>query len=143
MIVYMDASALVKRYVVEEGSEDVSRLLDEADLVGTGLITRAEVSAALKKAVRMKALTLEEAEAAVKAFRSQWGDFVRVQATESLISKADTVAWEYDLRGYDAVHLASALMWQEAVGESVTIATYDRQLREAGKRAGLNVYPSD
>ncbi|MBI5349087.1 MAG: type II toxin-antitoxin system VapC family toxin [Chloroflexi bacterium] len=143
MIVYVDASALVKRYVVEEGSEDVSRLIDESDLVGTGLITRAEVSAALKKAVRMKALTLEEAEAAVKAFRSQWNDFVRVQASESLISKADTVAWEYDLRGYDAVHLASALVWQEAIGESVTIATYDHQLREASKRAGLNVYPSN
>ncbi|MBI5712548.1 MAG: type II toxin-antitoxin system VapC family toxin [Chloroflexi bacterium] len=143
MIVYLDASALVKRYVVEEGSEDVSRLIDESDLVGTGLITRAEVSAALKKAVRMKALTLEEAEAAVKAFRSQWNDFVRVQASESLISKADTVAWEYDLRGYDAVHLASALVWQEAIGESVTIATYDHQLREASKRAGLNVYPSN
>jgi len=143
MIVYLDASALVKRYVVEDGSEDVKQLLDDADLVGTGLISRAEVPAALKKAVRMKALTLEEAEAAVKVFRSQWGDFVRVQVTESLISKADTAAWEYDLRGYDAVHLASALVWQEAVGESVTLATFDRQLREASKRAGLNVHPSD
>ena len=29
--------------------------------------------------------------------------------------------------GYDAVQLASALTWQEAVGTEITLATFDRQ----------------
>ena len=57
--------------------------------------------------------------------------------------KADALAWEHDLRGYDAVHLASALFWQESLGEPVTIATFDAQLWQAGQPIGLSVWPED
>jgi hypothetical protein len=33
-----------------------------------------------------------------------------VQATEVLVARADELAWELGLRGYEAVHLASALV---------------------------------
>jgi hypothetical protein len=41
------------------------------------------------------------------------------------------------------VHLAAALLWQEGLEESVTLATFDRQLWEAGKQSGLTVFPAD
>jgi len=47
------------------------------------------------------------------------------------------------VRGYDAVHLASALIWQEGVGEVVTLATCDRQLWDAGHMQGLTVFPEN
>jgi predicted nucleic acid-binding protein len=50
MIPYLDASALVKRYVQEPGSEEVSRLIARARVVGTSAITRVEVTAALARA---------------------------------------------------------------------------------------------
>ena len=53
------------------------------------------------------------------------------------------MAWDFDLRGYDAVHLAAALLWQETIGEPVTLATFDRQLWQAGGRAGLSVWPEN
>lgn len=46
MIVYLDASALVKRYVTERGSGQVHSLIESADAMGTGMVTRAEVVAA-------------------------------------------------------------------------------------------------
>ena len=55
-IVYLDASALVKRYVEEPGSEELQGLLENAGVVGTAAITRVEVVAALAKAVRMGVL---------------------------------------------------------------------------------------
>jgi predicted nucleic acid-binding protein len=48
MIAYLDASALVERYVAERGSTEVATLLREAEAVGTALITLAEVGAALE-----------------------------------------------------------------------------------------------
>jgi predicted nucleic acid-binding protein len=45
------------------------------------------------------------------------------------------------LRGYDAVQLASALTWHESVGEDIVLATFDQQLWEAAKRAGLKPWP--
>jgi predicted nucleic acid-binding protein len=60
VIAYLDASALVKRYVAEAGSAEVGELIDQAAVVGTAIISRAEVAAAMAKAVRKALLTREE-----------------------------------------------------------------------------------
>jgi len=44
MIAYLDASALVKRYVAEAGSTEVNGLIGEVEALGTAVISRAEVS---------------------------------------------------------------------------------------------------
>ena len=111
--------------------------------MGTSLISRAETSAALAKAVRVRALSRDAGAAALQVFRSEWLLLIRVQATELVLARADTLAWELGLRGYDAVHLASALVWQEGVGEAVTLATYDRQLWDAARVQGLGIFPDD
>ncbi len=143
MILYLDASALVKRYVSERGTAEVGRIITQADGVGTSLISRAEISAALAKAVRVKLLTRNDATKALRVFRAQWNDLARLQLTETLIAQADALAWEHSLRGYDAVHLASALFWQEMIGEPLTLATYDRQLWEAARQLRLEVFPME
>jgi predicted nucleic acid-binding protein len=143
MILYLDASALVKRYVTEPGSVDVSEAMSRADAVGTALISRAEVVAALSKAVRQATLTQEEALANIRLFRSEWSILARVQITEIVVARADTFAWEHGLRGYDAVHLAAASWWQNAVGEQVTLSTFDRQLWIAASQVGLALHPAD
>ena len=67
------------------------------------------MAAALAKAVRTNALPAGDASAAMQVFRSEWPRLVRIQASEAVIAQADSLAWELGLRGYDAVHLASAL----------------------------------
>lgn len=141
MILYFDASALVKRYVAEKGSVDVARLLAQADIVGTSLISRAELPAALAKAACIKLLSRKDAAQALQVFRAEWGDWIRILLTETIVAQADTLSWEHSLRGYDAVHLATALFWQETLGEPLTLVTYDRQLWEAACKSKLNVFP--
>jgi predicted nucleic acid-binding protein len=141
MILYLDASALVKRYVAELGSTEMNEAITEADVVGTAIVSRAEVAAALAKSVRMRLLSVEDASACLRAFRNEWLDLVRVQVTEMVVTRAAALAWEYHLRGYDAVQLAAASIWQEAMGTLVTMATFDQQLWQAAKRVGLVPYP--
>lgn len=141
MIVYLDASALVKRYVAEAGSAEVALLIAQAGAVGTAILSRAEVAAALAKAVRMKVLPRAGALAALQVFSAEWEDLVRLQMTEVLVARAAALAWEHGLRGYDAAHLASAMFWQDMLGEQVTVATYDRQLWAAARAAGLAAWP--
>lgn len=66
-----------------------------------------------------------------------------MQVTEVLLARADELAWELGLRGHEAVHLASALLWQEGMGERVTVATFDRQLWEAANQRGMICLPDD
>ena len=143
MILYLDASALVKRYVAEIGSADVNRLIAQAESIGTAIVSRAEVVAALAKAARLGLLSRDEAEAALQVFRAQWPDLVRLQLTEIVLAQADALAWEHALRGYDAVHLAVASFWQDSLGEPVTLATFDRQLWQAGVATRMPTWPED
>ncbi|MGH7318444.1 MAG: type II toxin-antitoxin system VapC family toxin [Candidatus Rokuibacteriota bacterium] len=141
MIVYLDASALVKRYVAEAGSRETNRLIGRATVVGTALLSRPEVAAALARAVRVNVLTRADAAAALQAFRAHWNDLARLQVTETLVAKADALAWDGGLRGYDAVHLAAATLWRETLGDRVILATFDRQLWHAAAGAGLTPWP--
>jgi predicted nucleic acid-binding protein len=143
MLLYLDASALVKHYVVERFSEMVQEAIGNAEIVGTAILSRAEVSAALGKAVRVGVLNKKEAFQALKAFRKDWESLARVQTSESVVSRADALAWALSLRGYDAIHLASALIWRETINESVTFATFDSNLWNAAYVEGLELLPDD
>lgn len=141
MIAYLDASALVKRYIHESGSPETITLIDDAEMVATSIASRAEVAAALAKAVRLRMISGRAGRDAGQRLAEDWPDFVRVPLTEALAERADRLAWEYALRGYDAIQLASALTWQDAAGEATVIATFDQQLWDAASRAGLTVWP--
>jgi predicted nucleic acid-binding protein len=141
MNLYLDTSALIKRYVEEPGSEDVLDWMDLADTIGTGLVTRAEVAAAITRAMRMNHLTEQVSVKALSKFRQEWVDFHRIPVNEELIARADFLACQHGLRGYNAVHLAAALIWQEALMLPVTLATYDQEFASAGEKSGLKILP--
>ncbi len=143
MIVYADTSVLVKHYVLERGSREVFELTARATSVATSLISRAEVAAALARATRLGILDVEEGREAQRRFLRDWPDFTRVPVTDALVSRAETLAWDYGLRGYDAVQLASALMWQESVGQDIVLATFDRQLWDAAPATGIQIWPQN
>lgn len=143
MICYLDSSALVKRYLDEPGGSQVRQLMADADAIGTVAISRAEVVAALAKAVRLGAITREDAESARRFFQIEWRSLSRIELSDFVVERAADLAWGYGLRGYDSVQLAAAMIWQETMGVSLTLATFDGQLWEAAARVGLERYPEE
>ena len=141
MNLYLDASALVKRYIAENSSDQVNEWIGEADLVVTSLITRVEVAAAITRAQRMEIFAAEEAAAAIRQFRSEWESFQRLPITENTVMRGDFLACEHNLRGFDATHLACALIWQESLGLPVRLATFDGQLVQAANAMRIEVLP--
>ena len=143
MLLYLDASALVKNYVLEKFSDLVEQAISDADIVGTSIISRAEVSAAFGKAVRVGSLKRQEALRSLKSFREDWESLARIQTSEIVVSRADTLAFTRSLRGYDAVHLACALVWRETINETVSFATFDLNLWNAARLEGLELLPDN
>ncbi len=143
MIVYADSSALVKLFVIEEGTEATQEMLNRSRTMGTGLLARAELGAALARGAQRRLLSQEEAQEARRRLADAWPTWVHIAVDEALVSRAETLAWEYGLRGYDAVHLAAALAWQERIGHPVVLATFDQQLWEAAQLAGLTAWPEE
>lgn len=140
MISYVDASAFLKRYVEEPGSEWVDQLFASA-WVATCALSRAEVVAALHKAVRQSWLGNRQALEARERFTAEWRFFARLPISEALIDRATVMSWNHGLRGYDSMHLAAASVWRDALGEAVSFATFDRRLWEAAAAEQFEAYP--
>jgi predicted nucleic acid-binding protein len=141
MIAYLDASAIVKRYLVERGSRETIALTADSEMIATSIVTRAEVAAGLARAARTGLVTYDRARTAQRSFAEDWPDLVRVPVTEALVERAEALTWDLGLRGYDVVQLASAVTWQESVGTEILLATFDQQLWKAAPRAGVRAWP--
>jgi len=140
-ILYLDTSALVKQYVQERGSREVQDLIRTAEHAGTSQITRTEMAAALARATRMGLVPVTEGESAWNGFLKDWEAITRLKVSGQIIDQSSELAWKYPLRGYDALHLASAVLWQEILEAQIILATFDRELWSAGSQAGLIVWP--
>lgn len=143
MNLYLDSSALLKRYLVELGTPETRQVIEKAAVQSTTVVSRAEVAAALAKTVRTETLTQKEARSALETFRRDWTYFSQQQVTDEVLARAERLAFEDGLRGYDAVQLASAIVWQQGLGEDVTFATFDRQLWAAAGQHALTPFPDD
>lgn len=141
MILYLDTSALVKRYVMEAGSKEVNALIEQAETVGSTVLARVEMASALAKSVHMNWVDAQDADNAWQDFLAHWQSFARLSVTPVLVERASRLAWEHGLRGYDATHFAAALLWQETLEIPITLATYDRELWLAAKKATVVVWP--
>ena len=112
---YLDSSALVKRYVVETGTDWIGHLcaVQAGNTLYTARVTGAEIAAALFRKAREGALAAPDAQAAITRFKA---DFRRryqiVEITDELIDTAMALVERHALRGYDAVQLAAALELQ-------------------------------
>lgn len=141
MILYLDTSALVKLYIREAGTDDVISWISAAEFTGTSLLALTEAGAAFSRAVRVGSITEQTGELAVRLLRDQWPRYLKTPINEKVVTRAADLAWTLGLRGYDAIHLASAETWQEGSGLPVTLVTYDRQLSAAGMHIGMDVRP--
>ena len=143
MIVYWDTSALVKRYVREAGTDEVIALLESAGSVGSASLTKVEMAVAVEKTVRQGWVERKIALQAWQDFLDHWPSFTRLNISSGIIDRASSLAWEYSLRGYDAMHLACTLLWKETLETQITMATFDRDLWQASRKASLAVWPAD
>jgi predicted nucleic acid-binding protein len=141
-MLYLDSSALVKCYGEETGALDTVDLIDAAEMVATSLITRVEVSSALARAVREGLFTPRTGRETRAAFGAEWEALIQVPVTGRVLARAEAAVWDFGLRGYDAVQLASALIWQERVGQMVTLATFDVRLALAAASSGITAWPA-
>lgn len=140
MILYLDTSALVKLYVDEEGSPQARAAVEAADAVATSRVAFAEAHAAFAAAARLGHITAAERAAIAALFRMDWRAYVVVGVTQPLVELAAELAFDYGLRGFDAIRLASAVLLRQRAGQSVRFMAWDRPLADAAARCGFSVH---
>lgn len=137
MIVYLDTSALLKLYLEEEGSHITRDVVDAAVTACTHLITYAEMCAAFAQAVRMQRITSKQQAQHQLCFASDWDALHILAVDETLVRRAGQLAGDFELRGYDSVHLAAAeRIWRQVNGQ-LQMASFDPRLTQAARSLGI------
>lgn len=134
MITYVDTPSLLKLLIDEDGSERAGLIWDTADVLAGSALIVVEARAALAAAERGARLTAAQHHEAEGELAALVDELSIVEVTEQLIAEASDLAQQEALRGYDAVHLASAL-----VIEAELVASADAALCDAAARRGLHV----
>jgi len=141
MILYLDTSALVKKYFKETGSIEVVSTWKKADVIATSMVTYAEAMAAVFRKKRESDLSPPSFKKILNSFRKDWESFVLVELTDALNATIDNLLPSYVLRGFDAIHLASALMIHQSIAEVLVFACYDQRLLQSAQSEGLQTLP--
>jgi predicted nucleic acid-binding protein len=141
MIRYLDSSALVKRYVLEPGSDELADLFADPAPVATSRVTLVEVAAALARRAREGALTSERCAALLADLRADLAHAALVAVDDDVLDRAGELCSRYALRTLDALHLASALEVRNHLGPDVAFVCADRRLLAAAGETGLATHP--
>ncbi len=141
MIVYFDSSSIVK-WFFDEPLMDLSRnVRDEAKIVFTSLLSFPEVISAFNRALHEKRCSKSDLELVRNEFLRIWPDFQMIKLNEKLVQQAGQLIFMHNLRGFDAVHLVSALLLrQEGHGVDIFFSCFDKNLNRAAREEGLFVH---
>ncbi len=141
MITYLDTSALIKLYIKEEGTEIIRKAIESADLVATSKVAYVEARAVLSRLRQEKMIKEKDYKLIKKSLQQDWNKYLVVELTDKVIDLGGDLTEKYNLRGFDAIHLASALILKKQLKQKVTGGCWDLRLWEAFND-NMDVFPS-
>lgn len=136
-MLYLDSSALVKLYLQEAETQTVEALVFRHEpLLFAGIVAYPEVLSTLARALRAQRISKPENHLAKRRFLRDWTRLNVVELSPFVLGPAPALIENHGLRGFDAVHLCSAL-W---LGRPDFLC-FDQRLGAAARAEGLTVVP--
>jgi len=126
---YVDASALVKRYIDEPQRAECLEILSSDPSWVAARHTFIEVTHALSRDVNNSSRLIAD-------FRVDWRNMLIVELDEAVCDSAADFAVNLGVRTLDALHLAAA---QRVGGGALPFLTYDLRLAQAARSLGWAV----
>jgi len=140
IIYYLDASAWVKRYYQEMGTQWVQGLFIRGETIGCATLGMIEVIATLSRKHKAREITAFQFKQKAQELEDDWKRFIQIQMTSEVVDNAKELTKKLALRGSDAIHLSSALLLQRRFlgkDDRLIIVTSDYELKKAAKSTGL------
>jgi predicted nucleic acid-binding protein len=138
LIRYFDASALVKRYVEEDHSETVRKLLSSG-MVATSRLSEVEMVSALARRCREGAFPESERDRILQQIPHDFETFYVIEIVREVTKLTYSLLRKHRLRAGDALQLASCLYLSENLDHAIPIIGFDSRLTDAASVEGLDV----
>lgn len=140
MITYFDTSALIPLLIQEPGTVKAIAVWQAATHCISSALSEVESFAALAAAERGGRLSGDERHTVEVSLNELLEGMTRILPSRELIRRASVLAQEESLRGYDAMHLATALSVAPSLCRRETptvLASGDAALLAAARRHGF------
>lgn len=111
MNIFLDSSALAKRYVYELGSDRVEEILFTASALAVSVICVSEVVSALCRRRRERELSRQQYLEAKQALFRDIVDASVITLTNLVVARAVEILERWPLRSSDSLHVACAAEW--------------------------------
>lgn len=132
MKVFLDSSALAKRYIQEKGSEQVDRILKKASSLGLSILCLPEVVSALCRRKREATINREQYMLAKQALLNDARDAQIINIIPKIVGRTVELLEKEELRAFDAIHISSAVEWRADL-----FVSSDKKQLKAASQAGL------
>jgi len=153
-MLYLDASALVKRYSAEKGSRAVVARFESGEKIFTSMLSFGEVHTSIARKFRSKKLSSVALAKLHAELENDWVHNLSVVGLDlRTMSALPQLVEQYDLRAGDAVHLSAAFWLKHSIrvrngrdlpAEPVEFGVSDRRLAKVALECGLQVFnPED
>ena len=130
---YLDTSALVKLFMRENRDEQVETAARNATRVALPIVAYPEARSAFARKLREGVLSRADYDRIVRSLDEAWIRFDRVRVTDEVAHTAGEIAERLALRGFDAIHLASAMTLHEQIEDDVYFLAFDERLMNAAR----------
>jgi predicted nucleic acid-binding protein len=138
-MIYLDTSALVKKYFQEAGTDMVREILQGGGSYGISKIAYAEVCAAFGRKTRENPGQKRGHLRVFQSFQEDWRLLTIVEVNDDLLPLIRALTARHPLRGADAIHLASALWLRRALRDEITFVASDGHLLNAARKETLKI----
>lgn len=140
--VYLDTSALIKRYIEEEGTAQVIALTKNAGSAQVIILDIAllESRSAVRRRERQGDISDSDADRILKQIEEDASSsFLLQPSTSAVMEEAARLIDRHPLRAYDALQLAGCLVARRGVTGPLRFVCADARLCEAAGLEGLTV----
>ena len=135
---YFDTSVLVKRYVREAASERAEELLRRYRFLSSAIVSL-EAFSAFSRRKAAGELSERSFDAILSRMRSDRDHWELVELTAAVLNRSEEMIDKAKVRTLDALHIASALLFQDLSGLRVPFITADERQRDGAQLVGLQV----
>ena len=134
MNLFADSSALAKRYVADEKSEDLDKLLQRSTNLAVSVLCLPEIVSALCRRRRERSITPAQYVAAKNALDGDLADAAIIQITDQVLLESILLLQSNPLRASDAIQISSAKAWR-----ADAFVSADARQCAAAKATGLEI----
>lgn len=133
---YLDTSTWIKLYVRESGSEVARRLIGKYRVLSSAILLTESFSA-LSRKKEIREIDGGQLKRVAKMMKDDVRSVEIINVSDSVLGKSEEIVLTSMARTLDAIHIASALIFQNMTEIEVTFITSDRKQYEIAQEKGL------